>query len=74
MIFADYQPGGLTSVFIIFVFGFLIAGCLIGAMFTYLIKQKEVSESLLIAAGVAFLVCWVLLIIAGILGKHFNLV
>ena len=71
---ADYQPGGLTSVFIMFGFGCIIAVCLIGALITYLIKQKEAAQSLLIAAGIMFLFGWLLIIIASILGRHFNLV
>ena len=71
---ADYQPGGLTSVFIIFGSGFVIAVCLVAALITYLIKQKEAAQSLLMAAGIVFLVCWLLVIIASILGRHFHLV
>jgi hypothetical protein len=71
---ADYGPGGLTSLLIIFGSGFVFAICLIGALISFLIKQKKAAQDFVIAAGVVFLACWLLVITASILGRYFHLV
>jgi hypothetical protein len=70
---ADYGPGGLTSVFIIGGSGLVVAVCIVGALITYFLNQKEAARSLLAVAGVVFLACWLLVILASILGRYFHL-
>ena len=73
VILADFDPGTLTGFFIVVIFSSLVAICLIAALVTYLLRQRENARGLLVAAGICALVGFGLVCVAVAFGRRFQL-
>jgi hypothetical protein len=72
--FADYGPGGLTSVYLQILGGLGVAFCLALAGVMALVKERRAARGFLIAAGVVFVLAILLACLAKGLGETFHLV
>ena len=73
VMFADFDPGALTGMLIVVLFGFVVIGCLIAAGVAALAKKQEAVSGLLTAAGICFGIGAVLFILDMVLAKRFHL-
>jgi len=72
IIFADYDPGSLTMLGILGLFGLASALCLACAAIAYLTKERTFCRRFLIAAGILFASGTVLGIVGKLLGEKFG--
>ena len=70
---ADFDPGALTRLLIVVLFGFVVIGCLIAAGVASLAKKQEAARGLLTVAGISFAIGAVLLILGAVLAKKLHL-
>ena len=70
---ADFDPGTLTGMLIVVLFGLVVIVCLIAAGVASLAKKQEAARGLFTVAGITFAIGAFLFILALSLGKKFHL-